>query len=156
SPHYFKKEMTQAVLKTFYEKVADSSPVPVLLYNVPQFTGLQLAPETIAALSEHSNIAGIKDSSGDMRALIHTLSLVKDNFTVLTGSAPILHPALLVGARGAILAVANFIPTLCIEIYRFAVSSEKEKRQEARICQERLLTISEQIAGRYGIGGIKY
>jgi 4-hydroxy-2-oxoglutarate aldolase len=153
TPHYFKKEMTQAALKSFYLAVAEASTIPILLYSVPQFTGVQLAPETIAALAEHPNIAGIKDSSGDMRVLIHTLSLVENNFAVLTGSAPVLYPALLSGAKGAILAVANFIPDLCLETYRLAGQG---KTQEARLFQERLLLISEAIASRHGIGGIKH
>ena len=153
TPHYFKKEMTQAALKSFYLAVAEASTIPVLLYSVPQFTGVQLAPETIAALAEHQNIIGIKDSSGDIRTLIHTLSLVGDTFSVLTGSAPVLYPALLSGAKGAILAVANFVPDLCVEIFRLAGQG---KAREARLFQERLLLISEAIAGRYGIGGIKH
>src|SRR5262249_46844996 len=112
--------------------------------------------ETIAALSEHQNIFGIKDSSGDVRALIHTLSLVKDDFAVITGSAPTLYPSLTVGARGAILAVANFAPKLCIEIHRLANSSESQKRNEARAAQARLFAVSKKIKSRYGIGGIKH
>lgn len=150
TPHYFKSSMTQAALKSYYLEVAESSPVPVLLYSVPQFTGITLAPETTAALAEHENIVGIKDSSGDMRALIQTLSLVGEDFAVLTGSAPILHPALVSGAAGAILAVANFIPGLCVEIYR-RVGAGEEACNEQRL----LLRLSEQIASRHGIGGIK-
>ncbi len=156
TPHYFKSAMTQAALIDFYRAVADASPIKVLLYSVPQFTGITLSPETIASLAEHANIAGIKDSSGDMRALIHTLSLVPSrdaDFAVLTGSAPVLHPALLAGAGGAILAVANFAAAACVEIYQLVLQN---RHTEARAAQQRLLTISEQIASHHGVGGIKY
>lgn len=156
TPHYFKSAMTPAVLIDYYRAVADASPIPVLLYSVPQFTGLALTPETIAKLAEHANIVGIKDSSGDMRALIQTLSLVDENFVVLTGSAPIVYPALTVGAQGAILAVANFAPQVCVDILRRAQDQSVERQPVAtRILQEKLLQVSEKIASKYGVGGIK-
>ncbi len=153
TPHYFKSSMTPAALTNYYYKVADTSPIPVLLYSVPQFTGIALSPELIAKLAEHPNIVGIKDSSGDMRVLIQTISLVKPEFSVLTGSAPILYPALIIGAQGAILAVGNFAAKLCYEIFQAFCSQQAET---ARNQQLKLLTLSEQIASRYGVGGIKY
>lgn len=152
TPHYFKSSMTPAALTKYYNTVADSSTIPVLLYSVPQFTGIALTPELIAKLSEHPNIVGIKDSSGDMRVLTQTISLVSPDFMVLTGSAPILYPALTIGAKGAILAVGNFVPTLCYEIFQAVLDKDLDK---ARSAQFKLLTLSEQIASRYGVGGIK-
>lgn len=179
TPHYFKRDMTNAVLRNYFEAVAEASPIPVLLYNVPQFTGIQMVPELIAILSQHPNIVGIKDSSGDMRALIKTLSLVEKDFAVLVGSALVLYPSLLTGATGAILAVANFAAEACMEIYSL-VEEEREVeseevidpgdqrvrkmhrvtgnfagRKRARALQEKILNITETVAG-YGIGGIKY
>jgi 4-hydroxy-2-oxoglutarate aldolase len=153
TPHYFKSAMTQSVLADYYRAVADSSPIPVLLYSVPQFTGITLAPETIAQLAEHANIVGIKDSAGDVRALTATISFVKEDFIILTGSAPVLASAFMMGAQGAILAVANFIPALCVEIYQLAKNNDW---QTARKQQQRMLALSDQIASRYNIGGIKY
>ncbi len=153
SPHYFKSSMTALALTAYYQAVADSSPIPVLLYSVPQFTGISLAPDLIGKLSEHPNIVGIKDSSGDMKALTQTISLVKDDFMVLTGSAPILYPALSIGAQGAILAVANFVPELCSQIFQAVIDKNNAKARELQL---KLLALSEQIASRYGVGGIKY
>jgi 4-hydroxy-2-oxoglutarate aldolase len=153
SPHYFKSSMTALALSAYYQAVADSSPIPVLLYNVPQFTGIVLAPELVGKLSEHPNIVGIKDSSGDMKALTQTISLVKDDFMVLTGSAPILYSALNIGAQGAILAVANFVPELCSQIFQAVIDKNHTKARELQL---KLLALSEQIASRYGVGGIKY
>lgn len=153
TPHYFKSSMTPVALTNYYHKVADSSSIPVLLYSVPQFTGLALSPELIAKLAEHPNIVGIKDSSGDMRVLTQTISLVTPEFNVLTGSAPILYPALAIGAKGAILAVGNFAAKLCHQIFEAFNSQQFEN---ARDSQLKLLVLSEQIASRYGIGGIKY
>lgn len=153
SPHYFKSSMTALALSAYYQAVADASPIPVLLYSVPQFTGISLAPELIGKLSEHPNIVGIKDSSGDMKALTQTISLVKNSFMVLTGSAPILYPALSIGAQGAILAVANFAPVLCSQIFQAVIDKNNAKAWELQL---KLLALSEQIASRYGVGGIKY
>jgi 4-hydroxy-2-oxoglutarate aldolase len=153
TPHYFKNSMTEAALTKYYHTVADASTIPVLLYSVPQFTGLTLSPELIGKLSKHPNIVGIKDSSGDMKALTQTISLVSPDFMVLTGSAPILYPALSIGAKGAILAVGNFVPTLCYEIFQAVQNKDFDK---ARKNQLKLLSLSEQIASRYGIGGMKY
>jgi 4-hydroxy-2-oxoglutarate aldolase len=153
TPHYFKSSMTNAALTDYYHRVADSSKIPVLLYSVPQFTGIALSPDLIAKLSEHSNIVGIKDSSGDMRVLTQTISLVKPTFNVLTGSAPNLYPSLVMGATGAILAVGNFASKLCYEIFQAFNSRESELAHSKQL---KLLAISEQIASRYGVGGIKH
>lgn len=153
TPHYFKASMTMPVLTNYYRDVADASPIPVLLYNVPQFTGITMSPELIALLSKHPNIVGIKDSSGDVRALSQVLSMVKPDFQVLTGSAPVLYPAICLGAQGAILAVANFAAELCVKIYQLSLNGE---RLAARDCQMQLLALSESIASRYGVGGIKF
>lgn len=153
TPHYFKSSMTPAALTDYYHKVADTSPIPILLYSVPQFTGIALSPELIAKLSEHPNIVGIKDSSGDMRVLTQTISLVKPTFNVLTGSAPNLYVSLVMGAKGAILAVGNFAAKLCYEIFQAFGSKQVENAQNQ---QFKLLALSEQIASRYGVGGVKY
>ncbi|MBA3439273.1 MAG: dihydrodipicolinate synthase family protein, partial [Pyrinomonadaceae bacterium] len=104
TPHFYRAAMTSAALINHYITVADASPVPVLLYSVPQFTGIALAPDAVARLSEHANIIGIKDSSGDYISLSEVLRLVPREFAVLTGHAALLYPALCAGACGAIVA----------------------------------------------------
>jgi 4-hydroxy-2-oxoglutarate aldolase len=152
TPHFYRAEMTQNALASHYLAVADASPVPVLLYSVPQFTNVTLQPETIARLSGHENVAGVKDSSGDILNLAETIRLVPEDFAVLTGNGSALYPALCVGARGAILAVGCIAPRLSVAIYEAFGAGEHER---ARGMQQRLTRITRGIPGRYGISGLK-
>ena len=152
TPHFYRAEMTQAALINYYTAAADASPVPVLLYSVPQLTGVTIQPETIARLSEHENIIGVKDSSGDILALAETVRLVPDDFVVLTGNGSALYPALCVGARGGILAIGCIAPRLAVEIYEAFQVGEHER---ARSLQQRLSRLTRGVLGRYGISGLK-
>jgi len=152
TPHFYRAEMTQDALVNHYMAVADASPVPVLLYSVPQLTNVALAPETIARLSEHENIVGVKDSSGDILALAETHRLVPEDFAVLTGNGSALYPALCVGAKGGILAVGCIAPRLAVAIYQ---AFEAGEHGLAREMQRRLTIATRGVLGRYGIGGLK-
>ncbi len=152
SPNYYRAEMTPAALADYYRAVADSSTLPALLYNVPQLTGIALAPETVAQLSEHENIIGIKDSSGDILNLSETLRLVPESFIVLTGHGAALATALYAGAHGAILAVACFATRACVEIYDAFNEGQNERALDL---QRRVAHLVRALMGRFGIGGIK-
>jgi 4-hydroxy-2-oxoglutarate aldolase len=152
TPHFYRAEMTQNVLIKHYMAVADASPVPVLLYSVPHLTNVTIQPETIARLSEHENIIGVKDSSGDIQALAETVRLVPDDFAVLTGNGAALYPALCVGAWGGILAIGCIAPRLAVEIYEAFQAGEHER---ARVLQQRLTRLTRGVLGRYGISGLK-
>jgi 4-hydroxy-2-oxoglutarate aldolase len=119
---------------------------------MPDLTGIALVPETVARLSEHENIIGIKDSSGDLVGLTETLRLVPDNFAVLTGNGALLYAALGAGARGAILAVGCVATRLCVDIYRAVEAGDHER---AREMQRRLTPVARAVTVRYGIGGLK-
>lgn len=152
TPHFYRGAMTQDALVEHYQRVADASRVPLILYSMPDLTGVALAPETVARLSEHENIIGIKDSSGDLISLTETLRLVPDDFAVLTGSGPLLHAALCAGARGAILAVGCVAPRLCVSIYRAVEAGDHVRALEM---QRRLTPVARAVTVRYGIGGLK-
>jgi 4-hydroxy-2-oxoglutarate aldolase len=152
TPGYYRAEMSQAALKNYYRAVADASPVPVLLYNIPQLTGITLAPETVAELAAYSNIAGIKDSSGDIVALGEMLRLVPEDFAILTGHGAALMAALHAGACGAILAVGCFAPRTAVEVHLAMMAGDSER---ARALQRKLAGLVRGVMGRYGIGGIK-
>ena len=152
TPHFYRVAMTQDALAGHYMAVADASPVPVILYNMPEFTGVSLAPETVARLSEHENIVGIKDSSGDFVGLTETLRLVPEDFAVLTGNGSLLYAALSAGAQGAILAVGCVAPRLALAIYRAVQEGDHEG---AREMQRRLTPVARAVTVRYGIGGLK-
>lgn len=152
TPCYFKGSMKPLILRDHFVAVAEGSKIPILLYNVPQFTGINMEPELVARLSEHPNIVGIKDSSGNIGQLSEIISLSRNDFQVLVGSAPVFFPALCVGAAGGLLAVADALPDECVQIFKLF----KEKRlEEARALQGRLTPIAKAVTVKYGIGGLK-
>jgi 4-hydroxy-2-oxoglutarate aldolase len=152
TPCYFKGALKPPVLIRHYRAVADASPVPILLYNFPANTGINLEPETVARLAEHPNIRGIKDSSGNVPQAAETIRLTPKTFHVFVGSPIAFLPALVVGAAGGILAVANVAPAECGEVWRLARSGQWAEARDVAI---RLGPIATGISGRYGIGGLK-
>jgi 4-hydroxy-2-oxoglutarate aldolase len=152
TPHFYTRAMTQEALVSHYLAVADASPVPVILYSMPDLTGISIAPETVARLSEHEQIIGIKDSSGDIMNLAETLRLVPEDFMVLTGNGPLLYAALMAGAPGAILAVGCVASRLCLAIFSAVREGEYLR---ARELQQRLTPLARAVTTRYGIGGLK-
>src|SRR5258708_8891478 len=113
TPHYYKPAYKPEVLIAHYRRVADESPIPVMLYSIPQFTGVALAAADVAALAEHPNIIGIKDSSGNVQGVAGIVGATPVAFQVLVGSAAPLYPSLAIVARGAILALASALPEKC-------------------------------------------
>jgi 4-hydroxy-2-oxoglutarate aldolase len=146
TPSYFKGSMKPQILYDHFVGVAESSRIGILIYNVPQFTGINLEPEWVAKLSGHSNIVGIKDSSGE---IIH---LSQKGFAVFVGSAPVFFPAICVGAVGGILAVANVVPQECVRIQSLF---KKGKMNKARALQSQLTPLAKAVTTKYGIGGLK-
>jgi 4-hydroxy-2-oxoglutarate aldolase len=153
TPHYYKPAYKPDVLITHYQRVADASPIPVLLYSVPQFTGVALEAPEVAVLSEHPNIMGIKDSSGNVQRVGEVIVAARPAFQVLVGSASTMYPSLMVGARGAILALANALPEKCVALYNFAHRGQVEK---ARELQQLLVKASKLIVSEAGIAGVKF
>jgi 4-hydroxy-2-oxoglutarate aldolase len=154
TPHYFKNQMTRAETQMLYFRaVADRSRIPVLLYNYPQLTGVDLSWETVVALSEHPNIIGMKDSSGNIERLMHVVREARPDFQMLVGSAQILLPALLMGATGGILAYANAAPYSAIAIWEAFRTREEEA---ARDWQRRVSRAAPYVTSKYGIPGLKH
>ncbi len=152
TPAYYKPQMRPRALIEHYRRVADASPVPVFLYNVPQFTGVVLDPPTVARLAEHGNIAGMKDSAGNMTVFAQYLRQSPPDFQLFVGSAPVFLPALSLGARGGILAIANCAPEACLTIYSLFHDGKMHEAQEQHL---KLLPAMEAVTTRFGIGGLK-
>jgi 4-hydroxy-2-oxoglutarate aldolase len=152
TPHFYRPSITQKTLVEHYQRVADDSPAPLILYSMPALTGIKIEPETAALLSEHENIIGIKDSSADVDGLKETIKLVRKDFAVLTGNGTVLYEALSDGAWGGILAVGCVVPDLCIEIFRAVNSGETER---AAKLQSKLTPLASAVTTRFGIGGLK-
>lgn len=152
TPHYYKPLMSDAALLNYYWKLADASEIPILVYSIPQFTGVEVSAELAAKLAEHGNIIGIKESSGRLEAIRALKSATPDEFKVLVGSAAIVEPSLKLGASGAILGLACVLPDLCAQIFELAQAG---KASEAEALQKRLEPAS-QIVSKYGPSGVKY
>ncbi len=153
TPYYYKPAYKPEVLIAHYRRVADASPIPVLLYSVPIFTGVTLEAPEVAALSEHPNIMGIKDSSGHVMRVGEMVAMAQPDFQVLTGSAPTLLAGITVGAKGAILALASALPEKCVELFELSRAARIEK---ARELQNVLLKVSKVIASEHAIAGLKF
>ncbi len=153
TPHFFKSNMSHDAFMKHYLMIADSSPIPVLLYNVPSYTGLDLEAGTAATLSSHENIIGIKDSSENVEQLSEIISLTRDKeFSVLTGSSIVLYPSMCVGVAGGIMAIACALPEKCsdiIELYKDG------NHAEAKELQMRLIGPTLAVTSRYGVPGLK-
>jgi 4-hydroxy-2-oxoglutarate aldolase len=147
TPHYFRSQMTAEALIEHFSRVADGSPLPVLLYNVPKFTGLSIPPEVVLHMSEHQNVEGLKESSGDLDYLRDILTGVGTDFRVLCGDSSILRTALRIGAAGAILAAATVFPEPLIRIANEPEIPEDVLRETTRACAS--------VASRHGVPGIK-
>ena len=153
TPGYFKNRMDSVALTAYFSAVGDAVRRPVMIYSIPQFTGIHIDPATIAKLSRHGNIVGLKESSGNMEFLREVLKKSKAGFHVLAGSALIMLDAFQAGASGAVLGPANYIPDLCLEIYKLYGRGELEAAQQL---QQRIIPLVQDVNVRAGIPGIKY
>jgi 4-hydroxy-2-oxoglutarate aldolase len=152
TPHYYRAAITQETLVSYYTAVADAATVPVLLYSMPALTGIKIEPETIARLSEHPNIIGVKDSSNDVAGFAATVRVCPSDFAVLTGNGAVLLDALRAGATGAILAVGCVAPEICVEVFN---AFRRNHLQRASSLQAKLTPLAAAVTTQYGIGGLK-
>ncbi|MGB9906914.1 MAG: dihydrodipicolinate synthase family protein, partial [Candidatus Saccharicenans sp.] len=129
-PYYYKSRMNYEALKAYYSEVADRVKIPVIMYNIPQNTQIWLPLELVIELAKHQNIIGLKESGGSLAYLSEVVSKVSADFHYFTGSASILYSALDMGACGAILALANVAPELCVKLYELFVAGKKEEAKE--------------------------
>lgn len=154
TPHYYRNLMQQAETQCLYFRaVADRSKLPVLIYNIPAATGYDLPVDTVAELSHHPNIIGMKDSSGNLEKLGELLKAVKPEFQLLTGFSGGLLRALQIGACGAILALANALPYACVTIWE---AFRRREEDAARDWQSRIARAAQLLPAKYGIPGLKH
>jgi len=153
TPHYFTKGFSQPAAQIrHYLAVADASPVPILIYNFPLNTGINLEASTVAKIAQHPNVCGIKDSSGVIPQLAQVINQTPKTFHVLVGAASALLPALAIGAAGGILALGVISAREWCEVYALAKAGRWE---EARELAGRMMPVDREVPGRYGIGGLK-
>lgn len=152
TPHFFGGKMSEKALERHYRTVADHSPIPIILYNVPKFTHLNLSANIISKLARHQNIIGIKDSAGNVAQLGEYLSHVEGDFEVLVGTASVLFGGLTLGCAGGILALANIAPEQCLKIIDLA---REERFEEARALQLKMIPVNKAVTATYGVAGLK-
>jgi 4-hydroxy-2-oxoglutarate aldolase len=152
TPSYYRRQMTPEVLVNHYRTIADRSPIPILVYNMPACTGIDLDADTIIILARHPNIIGLKDSSGDVVKIGTIRHEVGPGFQLLAGSASFLLPFLSVGAVGGIMALANIAPDQCIAVHRLFLDG---RLKEAQDFQMRLIPANAAVTSWWGVPGLK-
>jgi len=152
TPSFFKPQMTTDVFVRHYTDVAETSPVPVLLYNVSIFTGVSLQPEAVEQLAAHPNIIGMKESGSDIGLIAEFASRTPADFTILGGSATMLLYSLSAGCAGAIVALASLVPDACVTLWTLV---REGRLQEAHALQRKLMPLARSIGGGHGVPGLK-
>ncbi len=153
TPSYFAKKMTDDILIGYYTRIADSSPIPVLIYNAPGFAGgVKLSPSAVRKLAEHENIVGMKDSSPTgPNSFLAKLDGVED-FHVLAGSANFFYPTLHIGVVGGIISLSNVLPEPCCRLYTLFVEGNYD---EAKLLHLKLQRLNGAVSGTHGVAGVK-
>jgi 4-hydroxy-2-oxoglutarate aldolase len=152
TPSFFKSEMKHHTFINYYTTVAESVMIPVIIYNVPKFTNVNIEPETVIKLAEHPNIIGLKDSTENTSRISEIVANVPESFKVLVGTASVLYPGLVAGAVGGILALADIAPDQCLDIYYFF---NEKKFDEALEIQNRMIPVNRAVTSKFGVAGLK-
>jgi 4-hydroxy-2-oxoglutarate aldolase len=152
TPHYYAGKMTPDALVRHYHAVAEASPIPVMIYNVPKFTNVNIDPAAIARAAQHPNITGIKDTGGSVAQMADIVRQADPDFQLIAGSASFLFAGLVLGAVGGILALANIAPQKCIDLYRLF---QTEQWDEAAELQRWMIPVNAAVTTRFGIAGLK-
>jgi 4-hydroxy-2-oxoglutarate aldolase len=152
TPSFYTSEMKHDAFISYFTKIADAVKIPVIIYNVPKFTGVDIQAETIAQLAEHPNIAGIKNSTENLRQIVEFVAAVPDTFAVLVGTASVLYNGLTSGAMGGILALANIAPEECVHIKKLILAG---KLPESLTLQKRMIPVNKAVTTQYGVAGLK-
>lgn len=152
SPHYFGPQMTPDALTRHFTAVADASPRPVLLYNIPKYVHFVIPPDVVATLAAHPNVLGIKDSSGDEAQRAGYVAALKGRGVFVTGAAHQLADAIADGAVGGIVAVSQFATALTLELFEAAMRGDAA---QARALQEQLAPVAREIVGGMAVPGLK-
>jgi 4-hydroxy-2-oxoglutarate aldolase len=150
-PGYYSTGHSANSLVAHYRAIADASPVPVLVYNIPKYTHTAIAPDLLGRLAAHANIAGVKDSSGDPKSLVAYRQMVPA-WSVLVGSGSLLLTAYESGCEGGIVGVSCFAARIAVELKTAFHAGERPRAAEL---QARLMTLDKEIVGRLGPAGIK-
>lgn len=151
-PYFYKSALTPDVLIAHYKAVADASPIPLLVYNVPAFTGVDFAPATLLKMTEHERIIGAKDSSANVVKIASVLASRTD-FQILTGTGSALLPFLSLGAVGGVMALANFAAVPLRQVMDDFYTGRLNKARQTQLA---VADLNHAITAKYGVAGLKY
>jgi 4-hydroxy-2-oxoglutarate aldolase len=152
TPHYYAGKMNEAAMLAYFTAVADQSPIPILLYNVPKFTHVNMSFRVVAQLSNHPNIVGIKDSTGNVIQLGEFANNVAADFNLLVGTAGALFGGLTLGCAGGVLALANVAPQNCVKIFEFIKQCDYEAAKQLQL---KMIPLNQAVTATYGVPGLK-
>ncbi len=153
TPSYYGNKMTDEALITYFKEVADNAAIPILIYNVTVYTHINISPGAVGELSSHPNILGMKDSSGSIPQLVSFGNTVSPGFNLIVGTASAWYPALTLGIKAGILALANIAPDACTQVQK---AFNENRLDEARDLYVKLFPVNAAVTASYGIAGLKY
>ncbi len=153
TPYFYGYEMTSAALESYYRETADHCDIPVLIYNVPKFTHVNIQADAVRELARHPNIIGMKDSAGDVAQLATFLRETPDDFSIAVGTASVWYPALTLGIRTGVHALANCCPDDDVAV---RTAYEKGDRETALKTYQRLFPVNAVVTGSLGVAALKY
>ncbi len=153
TPYYYIGKMTDAALIEHFLMVAKAVDIPIMLYNVPKFTNVNVSSKVVTEISAHPNIIGMKDSTGNIAQLIQFQKAAQDGFQIMTGTASIWYPALTLGVEAAVMALANCAAPECVQIQEYYKAGRLE---EAEALYRRMVPLNAAVTGTFGIAGLKY
>jgi 4-hydroxy-2-oxoglutarate aldolase len=153
TPSFYKPAMSEEALASHYLRVADAARIPILIYSVPIFTHIAVAPPLVARIARHPNVIGLKDSSGNGEGIASVVAAAPQGFQVLVGSSGTLYESLKRGATGAVLALACAFPEICVAIYEASRAGDSTR---AQALQKKLMSPTKLLGAQHGIAGLKY
>ncbi|MBS3820076.1 dihydrodipicolinate synthase family protein [bacterium] len=153
TPSYFRAQLDREALKYHFLTLADKSRIPIIIYNIPQNTGVSMDKELVVELSIHPQIIGIKDSSGNLSLPGEILPAVNPQFNYILGAGSLLLPGFLLGVKGGILTLADVVPELCVKLFELF---REGKMEEAHNLQLSLIPLNKAITRTYGVPAAKY
>ncbi len=153
TPYFYRGRMNDDALIRHFEQVAEASTIPILIYNVPKYTGLNVSLRVVETLSRHPNIVGMKDSSGNIAQLVQFQEAAAEDFQVLVGTASVWYPALVLGCEAGIMALANCAPRECVRVQELF---SNDRWEEAEYLYRRLVPLNQAVTATYGVAGLKY
>lgn len=153
TPSYFKSVMTSEALKMHYYAIADEARIPVIPYHIPMVTGLSIEQRLVIELSQHPNIIGMKDSSGNLPFLGEVIPSLPSDFGYLLGAGSVFFFGLSLGASGGILRLADVIPELCVTLYKYFMTGDWERASRLQLD---IIPLNNAIIQKYGIAGTKH